>query len=165
MIRKHFCVGLFVLVGTLAWGETVGLEHLDTSDLTCGWRTPQVNRSILGNALTIGGRKFAKGLGVHAPSKGQFELDGTAMLFEATVGVDDEEHGGGSVEFKVWGDGKLLWESGLMRGNRAPRTKDLKVDVPTKIVTVTFDPARTDTTSLRKAFNKIGYQAKVVKFE
>ena len=129
MIRTHFCVGLFALAGTLAWGETVGLEHLDTSDITCGWRTPQVNRSILGNALTIGGRKFAKGLGVHAPSKGQFELDGTATLFEATVGVDDEEHGGGSVEFKVWGDGKLLWESGLMRGNRAPRTKDVKVDL------------------------------------
>lgn len=43
--------------------------------------------------------------------------------------------------------------------------KDLKVDVPTKQVTVTFDAARTDTLTLRKAINKLGYKAQVVSFE
>ena len=43
--------------------------------------------------------------------------------------------------------------------------KDLKVDVATKQVTVTFDAARTDTLTLRKAINKLGYKARVVSFE
>lgn len=43
--------------------------------------------------------------------------------------------------------------------------KDLKVDVPTKQVTVAFDSAKTDTLALRKAINKLGYKAKVVSYE
>lgn len=43
--------------------------------------------------------------------------------------------------------------------------KDLKVDVPTKQVTVVFDAARTDTLVLRKSINKLGYKARVISFE
>jgi len=43
--------------------------------------------------------------------------------------------------------------------------KDLKVDVPTKQVTVSFDPAKTDTAALRKSINKLGYKARVVSYE
>lgn len=43
--------------------------------------------------------------------------------------------------------------------------KDLKVDVPTKQVTVTFDSAKTDTLALRKSINKLGYKARVIAFE
>jgi len=43
--------------------------------------------------------------------------------------------------------------------------KDLKVDVPTKRVTISFDSVKTDTASLRKSINKLGYSAKVVKYE
>lgn len=39
--------------------------------------------------------------------------------------------------------------------------KDLIVDVPTKQVTVTFDPAKTDTLTLEKAFAKIQIEAAV----
>ena len=126
---KNAILSLVITGCLVSLAETVPIRMVDTSDITCGWGSVHLDRSVLGNEMSIGGRKFAEGLGVHAPSKGLVELAGGATLFEATVGVDDEEHGGGSVEFKVWGDGKLLWESGLMRGNRAPRTKDLKVDV------------------------------------
>ncbi|MBQ1649003.1 MAG: heavy-metal-associated domain-containing protein [Bacteroidales bacterium] len=43
--------------------------------------------------------------------------------------------------------------------------KDLKVDVPTKQVTVTFNTAKTDTTKLKKAINKLGYSAEVVEYK
>ena len=43
--------------------------------------------------------------------------------------------------------------------------KDLKVDVPTKMVTVTFNTAKTDTTKLKKAINKLGYSAEVVEYK
>ena len=43
--------------------------------------------------------------------------------------------------------------------------KDLKIDVPTKMVTVTFNTAKTDTTKLKKAINKLGYSAEVVEYK
>lgn len=43
--------------------------------------------------------------------------------------------------------------------------KDLKVDVPSKLVTVTFNPAKTDTVKLKKALKKLGYDAVVVDYK
>lgn len=43
--------------------------------------------------------------------------------------------------------------------------KDLAVSVPDKTVTITFNPAKTDTVSLRKAINALGYKAKVVEYK
>ncbi len=43
--------------------------------------------------------------------------------------------------------------------------KDLKVNVPDKTVTITFDSAKTDTLKLGKAINKLGYTAKVVEYK
>ena len=100
---------------------------MDISQVSCGWRSAQVDQIVEGNAMKIGGRTFAAGLGVHAPSRGSFLLDKECGRFEATVGVDDESFG--SVEFKVWGDGKLLWESGRMSARAQPRTKNVKLDV------------------------------------
>ena len=40
--------------------------------------------------------------------------------------------------------------------------ENVKVDVPTKIVTVTYDPAKTNNETLIKAFNKIKLEAAVV---
>ena len=40
--------------------------------------------------------------------------------------------------------------------------KDLSVDVPTKTVTITYNPAKTDTLKLGKAIRDLGYTAKVV---
>ena len=107
--------------------EVVPICQFDVSQVTCGWRSANENLSVEGHPLKIGGRVFGAGLGVHAPSRGEFDLEGACSLFEATVGVDDESFG--TVEFKVWGDGKLLWESGVMSARAQPRTKDVKVDV------------------------------------
>ena len=43
--------------------------------------------------------------------------------------------------------------------------KDLKIDVPGKTVTVTFNPAKTDTLKLKKALNKLGYEAEVIDYK
>lgn len=43
--------------------------------------------------------------------------------------------------------------------------KDLKVDVPGKTITVVFNPARTDTLKLKKAINKLGYEAEVIDYK
>jgi hypothetical protein len=73
-----------------------------------------------GHPITIGGRSFARGLGAHAPSNVKVDLAGRCSAFEADVGVDDEVGDAGSVAFQVWGDGKKLYDSGVVRGTQGP---------------------------------------------
>jgi copper chaperone CopZ len=43
--------------------------------------------------------------------------------------------------------------------------KDVSVDLSDQTVKIVFDEAKTDTLTLAKAIRKLGYEAKVVKFE
>jgi hypothetical protein len=55
--------------------------------------------------LSLRGQKFMRGFGVHANSTLEFDLTGgTYSRFRATVGVDDETEGNGSVLFQVFVD-------------------------------------------------------------
>ena len=55
---------------------------------------------------------------MHAPSVITVNLGGRCSAFEADVGVDDEVGDAGSVQFQVWGDGKKLYDSGVVRGSQ-----------------------------------------------
>nr|NQU91773.1 NPCBM/NEW2 domain-containing protein [Bacteroidota bacterium] len=55
------------------------------------------------------------------------DLHGTAKIFSAMVGVDDESGERGSVEFFVMGDKKILWQSGLMK--KGDPAKAVEVDL------------------------------------
>ena len=98
-----------------AAGWTVGLQELDLGRMSQGWGSPQVNKSVSGTPLSIGGQSFAHGVGTHAVGEFALDLHGTSRLFSAWVGVDDSAQAPGSVTFQVLGDGKLLWESGVIR--------------------------------------------------
>lgn len=43
--------------------------------------------------------------------------------------------------------------------------KDVSVDLSEQTVKIVFDEAKTDTLTLAKAIRKLGYEAKVIKFE
>ena len=64
-------------------------------------------------------------MGTHATSLLWIKLDGRTERFQASVGVDDAAGGPGSVIFFVRGDGKELWNSGVMR----PSQKALSIDL------------------------------------
>lgn len=85
-----------------------------------GLRWPhQLDRSVTGRALTVGGRTWRRGIGVHAPASLSWELDGSWKGLHGSVGIDDEvlalPHKG-AVEFRVLVDGGLVWKSGTLRG-------------------------------------------------
>jgi alpha-galactosidase len=67
-----------------------------------------------GNPLTIGGKVYAKGLGVHAPGDVAYYTGGKCSVFSAEVGVDDEKSAYGSVTFEVWADGKKVAGTGVL---------------------------------------------------
>jgi len=80
-----------------------------------------------GGQISIGGRVYPKGLGVHAISRLHFDLNRGYTRFLAVIGLDDSAGELGSVEFKVYADGKLIFESGVMRRTTGAREIDLDV--------------------------------------
>ena len=114
------------LSARLAADETVPLGTLDLAKMKQGWGEAKVNQSVTGVPLTLGGKTFAHGVGTHAASTLYVQLDGKTSRFTATVGVDDSQKGKpGSVEFRVIGDGKTLFRSGVMRPGDAPKAVDV----------------------------------------
>ncbi len=95
--------------------------------VTQGWRETLTDLSITGRPLTIAGKTYEKGLGTHAPGEMIFKLDRKHKQFAADVGVDDEGGATGSVVFRVLLDGKLAFDSGLMRFGQA--AKHIALDV------------------------------------
>jgi len=127
-IRFVVVVTVFValLAGSAASAaEPVRLSSLDLSKMRQGWGKPQVNRSIREKPLAIGGKRFEHGVGTHANSAVWIDLAGGSEKFLASAGVDDAAGGPGSVTFKIVGDGRKLWESGVMKPGQPAKAVDL----------------------------------------
>jgi hypothetical protein len=82
-----------------------------------GWGPTEIDQSNGeklagdGSIMSINGQTFARGLGVHAESEVVYSLNSEYMLFESFVGVDDEVSNNGSVQFLVYTDGVLAYQS------------------------------------------------------
>ena len=85
------------------------------------------DRSVANRPMTIGGRVFEKGLGVHSRTELVYEIDGDYQTLVATIGIDDAVRPRGSVVFRVLGDGRALYDSGLVTGIEEAR--EIVVDV------------------------------------
>lgn len=98
------------------------------------------NRPITMNSVV-----YEKGLGMQTPATVSFALDATCTRFTAIAGIDDTMSGPDqhpSIIFRVHGDGRLLWESGILR-RRETAPVDLDVTGVTDL-TLEVDPAVAD---------------------
>ena len=102
--------------------QTVSLGALDLDKMRQGWGEPKVDESVTGKTLRIAGRSFARGVGTHAGSALHVALDGRVVRFRATVGVDDATEGKGTVKFRIYADGRKVFDSGVMKGGDAARS-------------------------------------------
>jgi alpha-galactosidase len=105
--------------------ENVALGSLDLSTMRQGYGRPQINKSITGKAIMLGGKIHESGVGSHSDSSFWLALDGGGERFQATVGVDDQANGPGSVVFRITGDDRELWQSGIMKPGDTPKTVDV----------------------------------------
>jgi alpha-glucosidase len=78
------------------------------------------------DALRMNGLQFRKGLGVGAHSTLNLKLSGDWQLFRADLGIDDSCKAFGGLQFQVWGDGRLLYDSGRVE---APAVVKPEIDV------------------------------------
>jgi hypothetical protein len=108
---------------------TTYLSDMTWVSATTGYGTIGLDKTISGNTITLNGVTYAKGLGTHAASQIIYNIAGQYNQFVSDVGIDDEEDkaGTGSVEFQVIGDGKVLFDSGVMTNTSA--TQHIAVDV------------------------------------
>lgn len=108
-------------VDVLAEDRTVWLDEIDSNGYYVqDWGRPEINRSVVGTPLSIGGQRFERGIGGHAISRMLFDLGGKARKIEGWAGPDDANLFATNLEFKIIGDDKELWDSGVMkRGDKA----------------------------------------------
>lgn len=87
------------------------------------WRK---DRCVTGKPLTLGGRVYDKGLGVHSRSQLTFATDGRYETFTAVIGLDDASGRKGDCEFVILADGRELFRK-RMKGRDRPA--NVKLDV------------------------------------
>lgn len=109
------------------------VTSLNWTSATNGWGSVEKDQSNGeqatddGNAITLNGVEYSRGLGVHANSTVTYNLEGKYERFLSDIGVDDEVGNSGSVTFTVLLDGKQIYTSGLMNGTSANKSIDVSV--------------------------------------
>ena len=79
------------------------------------WGIPQINQSVVWTPLTVNGVVYKRGIGAHSISRMLYDLGGKAVSVSGLVGADDNNLYAGKLQFKIIGDKKELWKSGVMR--------------------------------------------------
>ena len=107
----------------------VFLSDLRWASASSGWTPngdglPRQDRDIQNQPLRLGSRHYSRGIGTHAPSEIIYPTNGRFARFQAEVGGAEE---GGTVIFRVFGDGELLAETGVMHGMREVESIDVSV--------------------------------------
>jgi len=88
------------------------------------WRVMD-DKGVEGKAISVGGKTYARGLGVHANSEIKYALNGKFSEFHVVPGPDDAHHG--LLEMKILVDGKEVFASGNVR---SPGFKAQPLTVP-----------------------------------
>lgn len=71
---------------------------------------PLLDRNVLGGPLTIDGREYERGLGVHADCTLVYDLGGAYQQFVAQAGLDDDSGEWADVDVRVTVDGQTRFE-------------------------------------------------------
>jgi alpha-galactosidase len=107
-----FTACAIVSTSLLARGESVQLSSLGPQNIHPVMPAPSIDKSVGGNAITLGGQKYDHGVSVQSPSRIVVNLNGAATRFTAVAGLDDEVKSlgtGGNVQMSITGDGRRLW--------------------------------------------------------
>jgi len=145
LVRTLVSLGLFVIIlSSFQVKRTVWLSSLDLTKLILGRGKPIIDINEDKKPLSIGKQVFKKGVGtlvksnVYLDKEGGtdvksylwIDLKGGSDRFMAYVGVDNDTSDrsvAGIHRFKVYSDGKLLWQSGPMSYGDAAKKVDLDV--------------------------------------
>ena len=104
--------------GVSAWS---GTRSEGERPIYSGWGGAQADAAPYGTALTVSGRTFPSGIGILANSRIEVRNDRGFQRFSAEVGIDDASRNrSNAVRVAVFGDGRLLTETGDIRFGAQP---------------------------------------------
>lgn len=124
-------IGILATLLCLCWCAQAGEFYFDLSSAThssSGWGTPRSNANIDGKPLKIGSVEFFQGIGTHAPAEIVHSLDGKYRWLSFYTGVSADMTEKGSVTVRVWLDGKLAFDTGVVRVREEPRYLCISVE-------------------------------------
>ena len=107
------------------------LSHHPWITATSGWMSPTIDESVGGGSpISLVSQTYPTGIGVASPSLVRYYLGQQCSRLTATVGIDDAVRNvgpeGGTSTFQVVGDGKVLYDSGVVdRDHPKPVDVDL----------------------------------------
>lgn len=107
------------------------LSHHAWISATSGWMSPTIDLSVGGGSpLSVLGQVYPTGLGVASPSTVRYYLGSRCSRLTAMVGIDDAVRNvgpeGATATFQVIGDGRVLFDSGLLTRDD---TRQIDVDL------------------------------------
>ncbi|MDX2109704.1 MAG: NPCBM/NEW2 domain-containing protein [Verrucomicrobiota bacterium] len=123
MLQKPSTHDLQLLQSETLPDNALWLEELDLTEVSQGYGEAKAREGMTGAPITIGGRKFEHGVGIHTISRFTVHLHGQASRFLAMVGLDDGRmlHGAhpteGYARFEVYLDDKLVEKTKLFQGS------------------------------------------------
>ena len=100
------------------------------------WGEPVMDRTVTREPLVFMGQTYKSGLGVHATSRVVFDTNKRFNRFSAKVGLPDylKAKTGGSVVFKIFGDGNQLWASSKVSSGSEPVEVDIGIVGVSRII-------------------------------
>ncbi len=105
------------------------------------WGVAKMNQSVTGKPLTVSGKTYSYGLGVHARSKLIFNVKSGIKGFKAMVAMPDYliSENKGSVVFSVSTESQQLWTSEVIKPGMEPVSITLPMNNPSRIILEVFD--------------------------
>lgn len=97
--------------------EPSGYRHVPYLERTWDYG---VDKSVGGGPLRVGGKRYLKGLGMHSTSRLSFPIPEGSRRFAASLAIDDDADGHGSVTYRVFVDKEERYRSEIIRGGQPP---------------------------------------------
>jgi alpha-galactosidase len=118
-VQEQTTVLSSIVIAPAAPSGTVPLSHHPWITATSGWMSPTIDESVGGgNPIKLTGTTYPTGIGVASPSLIRYYIGKACSRLSGTVGIDDVVANvgpdGGTSTFQVVGDGKVLFDSGVV---------------------------------------------------
>lgn len=119
---------LLVIGGKLKYyKKEVYLGEIKPVLATSGYGKVSINKTVADRLPSTNYYFFNKAIGTHANSQIVYNINKKFRVFESEIGVDTEANEPATVKFKVVGDGRIIYESKVMR--KWDRPKHIEVDI------------------------------------
>jgi hypothetical protein len=125
-VRQEFHILNSNVVGVM---PEVLLETLNPVKIERGWNSGGKDWrkfSCTGGPLSLNGRQYENGIGLHAKAEAVFEIKPDYERFVAGAGVDDAGWAG-QVKVSIFGDNQLLLETPVLKGKQPPFNIDVRI--------------------------------------